>query len=63
MLVIGREIGEVINIGNEIKLKVLAVDGGTVRFGIIAPRNVEIHRAELYHRLVEQLQKEQKAAS
>ena len=62
MLVIGREIGEVINIGNEIKLKVLAVDGGTVRFGISAPRHVEIHRAELYQRLVEQLQKEQKAA-
>ena len=62
MLVIGREIGEVINIGNDIKLKVLAVDGGTVRFGITAPRNVEIHRAEIYKRLVEQLQKEAQAS-
>lgn len=58
MLVIGREIGEVINIGNDIKLKVLAVDGGTVRFGISAPRDVEIHRAEIYKRLAEQLEKE-----
>ncbi|WP_110969216.1 carbon storage regulator CsrA [Pseudomonas huaxiensis] len=58
MLVIGREIGEVINIGDDIKLKVLAVDGGTVRFGISAPRNVEIHRAEIYKRLAEQLEKE-----
>lgn len=58
MLVIGREIGEVINIGDDIKLKVLAVDGGTVRFGISAPRDVEIHRAEIYKRLVEQLEKE-----
>ncbi|WP_175652456.1 carbon storage regulator CsrA [Pseudomonas sp. Marseille-P9899] len=58
MLVIGREIGEVINIGDDIKLKVLAVDGGTVRFGISAPRDVEIHRAEIYKRLAERLEKE-----
>lgn len=58
MLVIGREIGEVINIGNDIKLKVIAVDGGTVRFGISAPRNVEIHRAEIYRRLEEELRKQ-----
>ncbi|MHA6193636.1 carbon storage regulator CsrA [Pseudomonas wadenswilerensis] len=58
MLVIGREIGEVINIGNDIKLKVIAVDGGTVRFGISAPRDVEIHRAEIYQRLAEELQKQ-----
>ncbi len=58
MLVIGREIGEVINIGNDIKLKVIAVDGGTVRFGVSAPRNVEIHRAEVYQRLAEELQKQ-----
>lgn len=58
MLVIGREIGEVITIGNDIKLKVISVDGGTVRFGISAPRNVEIHRAEIYQRLAEELQKQ-----
>ena len=58
MLVIGREMGEVINIGDDIKLKVLAVDGGTVRFGTSAPRDVEIHRAEIYKRLAEQLEKE-----
>ncbi len=62
MLVIGREIGEVINIGDDIKLKVLAVEGGTVRFGISAPRNVEIHRAEIYKRLAEQLEKEAAAS-
>lgn len=62
MLVIGREVGEVINIGNDIKLKVLAVDGGTVRFGISAPRNVEIHRGEIYKRLMEQLEKEAQAS-
>lgn len=62
MLVIGREVGEVINIGNDIKLKVLAVEGGTVRFGISAPRNVEIHRGEIYKRLVEHLQKEAQAS-
>lgn len=58
MLVIGREIGEVINIGNDIKLKVISVDGGTVRFGISAPRNVAVHRAEIYRRLAEEVQKQ-----
>lgn len=39
MLVIGREVGEVIHIGNDIKLRVLAVEGGTARCGSAsAPR-------------------------
>lgn len=57
MLVIGREIGEVITIDDDIKIKVLAVDGTTVRFGISAPRDVEVHRAEIYRRIAEHLGK------
>ncbi|PWB36053.1 carbon storage regulator [Pseudomonas sp. SDI] len=52
MLVIGREIGEIIAIDDNIKVQVLEVDGNTVRFGISAPRDIQVHRAEVYHRIV-----------
>ncbi|MGF6591444.1 carbon storage regulator CsrA [Pseudomonas sp. 2835] len=58
MLVIGREIGEIIAIDDDIKIKVLSVEGNTVRFGISAPRHIEVHRAEIYKRIVEQLAKQ-----
>jgi len=54
MLVIGREIGEVITIDEHIKVKVLSVEGNVVRFGISAPRDIEVHRAEIYRRIAEQ---------
>ncbi|CAM3832635.1 Carbon storage regulator [compost metagenome] len=58
MLVIGREIGEIIAIDDHIKIKVLSVEGNTVRFGISAPRHIEVHRAEIYKRIVEHLAKQ-----
>lgn len=54
MLVMGREIGEVITIGDDIRIKVMAVEGGVVRFGISAPRHVTVHRAEIHKRIKEQ---------
>ncbi|RWU17737.1 carbon storage regulator [Pseudomonas alkylphenolica] len=53
MLVIGREVGEVITIDEHIKVKVLSVEGNVVRFGISAPREIEVHRAEIYRRIAE----------
>ncbi|MDD2046444.1 carbon storage regulator CsrA [Pseudomonas putida] len=58
MLVIGREVGEVIAIDEHIKVRVLSVEGNTVRFGISAPREIEVHRAEVYRRIVEQAAKD-----
>lgn len=58
MLVIGREVGEVITLGDLIKVKVLSVEGNVVRFGISAPRDIEVHRAEIYRRIVEQTAKD-----
>jgi carbon storage regulator len=52
MLVIGREVGEVIAIDDHIKIRVISVDGNVVRFGICAPRHVDVHRAEIYQRLL-----------
>jgi carbon storage regulator len=54
MLVIGREIGEVIVIGDHIRVQVVAVENGQVRLGIDAPRQVPVHRVEVYRRIREQ---------
>ncbi|AYG43965.1 carbon storage regulator [Pseudomonas sp. Leaf58] len=51
MLVIGREIGEVIMIGDDIRLMVVETRDGVVRFGVDAPREVPVHRAEVYKRI------------
>ncbi|BBH47517.1 carbon storage regulator CsrA [Pseudomonas sp. KU43P] len=51
MLVIGREVGEVITIGDDIQIKVVETRDGTVRFGVSAPREVPVHRAEVYKRI------------
>jgi carbon storage regulator len=51
MLVIGRVVGEVINIGDDIEIKVVETRNGMVRFGVSAPREVSVHRAEVYKRI------------
>jgi carbon storage regulator len=48
MLVLTRRAGESIVIGDEVRVVVLDVRGDTVRLGIEAPRNVQVHRAEVY---------------
>ncbi len=48
MLVLGRRVGEGIMIGHDIKVTVLVVAGDKVRIGIDAPRDVEVHREEVY---------------
>ncbi|WP_237885879.1 carbon storage regulator CsrA [Pseudomonas sp. PGPR40] len=51
MLVLSRVVGELISIGDNISVRVLAVNGSSVRFGVEAPRQVDIHRAEVYERI------------
>lgn len=51
MLVLSRVVGELISIGDEISVRVVAVSGDTVRFGIEAPRAIPVHRAEIYDRI------------
>ncbi len=53
MLVLTREAGENFSIGDEINLQVLAVHGNQVRLGITAPRQIKIHRAEVYQRIAQ----------
>ncbi|MGE8188475.1 carbon storage regulator CsrA [Pseudomonas sp. NPDC086278] len=51
MLVLSRVVGEMISIGDDISVRVLEVSGNSVRFGVEAPKNVSVHRAEVYERI------------
>jgi carbon storage regulator len=48
MLVLSRKKGESLMIGDDIELVVLAVEGEQVRIGIVAPKQVEVYRKEVY---------------
>lgn len=53
MLVLSRKFGEVITIGKSITITVLGIDRGVVRLGIDAPKNVPVHRKEIFDKIVE----------
>ncbi|WP_082233355.1 carbon storage regulator CsrA [Halobacillus massiliensis] len=48
MLVLNRKEGESVRIGDDILLKVVSVEGGQVKLGIQAPKDIDIHRQEIY---------------
>jgi carbon storage regulator len=52
MLVLTRKLGEGIVVGDDITITVVEIKGGTVRLGIEAPRSTQIHRQEVYRRIV-----------
>lgn len=56
MLILTRRTGETVMIGNEITLTILGVKGNQVRIGINAPKNVPVHREEIYERIKRELQ-------
>ncbi len=51
MLVLTRRTGETLNIGDDVQVTVLGIKGNQVRIGIDAPKNVPVHRQEVYERI------------
>ena len=51
MLILTRRVGESLMIGDEVTVTVLGVKGNQVRVGVDAPRDISVHREELYERI------------
>jgi carbon storage regulator len=51
MLILTRRVGETVMIGNEVTVTILGVKGNQVRVGVNAPKDVAVHREEIYERI------------
>jgi carbon storage regulator len=51
MLVLGRGVGQTIMIGNDVAITVLGIQGNQVRIGVNAPKQLSVHREEIYERV------------
>ncbi|SBW84298.1 hypothetical protein PVE_R2G0269 [Pseudomonas veronii 1YdBTEX2] len=62
MLILTRNISQSIKIGDDITITVLGCVGSQVRLGITAPKDIEVHRDEIYQRIQDQRQLEKGSA-
>ena len=54
MLILTRRIGEKLVIGDNVVVTILGAKGSQIRIGIEAPRDIEVHREEIFQRILEE---------
>lgn len=59
MLILTRRVGETVVIGDDVTVTVLGVKGNQVRLGVNAPREVSVHREEIFERIKKEQEQEE----
>lgn len=62
MLILTRRVGETLMVGDDVTVTVLGVKGNQVRIGVNAPKDVSVHREEIYQRIQKEKSEAQKAS-
>ena len=62
MLILTRRVGETLMIGDDVTVTVLGVKGNQVRIGVNAPRDVAVHREEIFERIRQEKTHEEEAS-